>query len=66
MMLQSISNYISLLPLQTARNVLTNHESITQMLEDISEVDFVEICTQAGFMESFATPKFSEKLSICK
>lgn len=36
------------------------------MIDDIADVDLLEICTQAGFMEPSATPKFSEKLLICK
>ena len=45
---------------------MTNHDSVNQMIADLAEVDFLEVCTQAGFMESSATPKFSEKLFICE
>jgi hypothetical protein len=35
--------------LQTARTVMMNHDLANQMIEDIAEINFLEICCQAGF-----------------
>ena len=37
--------------LQTARSVLQNNETVSQMIEDLADVDFEEICHQAGYVE---------------
>ncbi|XP_064601308.1 DNA-binding protein RFX6-like [Liolophura sinensis] len=36
---------------QTARSVLLNQETVSQMIEDISAVDFTGLCCQAGFTQ---------------
>lgn len=51
---------------QTARSVVTNQDMVTQMIKDISSVDFVDICSQAGFMDPSSNPKFCMKMQNCK
>ena len=58
--------FISFVYLQTTRNVLMNHDLSNQMIEDIAEINFMEICCQAGFVEPSSTEKFKESIQDCK
>ena len=52
--------------LQTARTVMMNHDLANQMIEDIAEINFLEICCQAGFVEPHSTEKFKDSIQDCK
>ena len=52
--------------LQTARTVMMNHDLANQMIEDIAEINFLEICCQAGFVEPHSTEKFRDSIQDCK
>ncbi|XP_041366889.1 DNA-binding protein RFX6-like [Gigantopelta aegis] len=50
--IQSILRQTSFVHLaQTARSVLQSNENVSQMIEDLADVDFEEICNQAGYVE---------------
>jgi len=52
--------------LQTSRTVVMSQDTLTQMVRDISAVDFADLCSQAGFMDPSANPKFSVKMQECE
>ncbi|CAG2213287.1 RFX6 [Mytilus edulis] len=61
--IQSIKRQISFIQLaQTTRGVLMNHDLANQMIEDIAEINFLEICCQAGFIEPHSTETFRESI----
>ncbi|XP_063399638.1 DNA-binding protein RFX6-like [Mytilus trossulus] len=61
--IQSIKRQISFIQLaQTTRGVLMNHDLANQMIEDIAEINFLEICCQAGFIEPHTTETFRESI----
>ncbi|XP_021360165.1 DNA-binding protein RFX6-like [Mizuhopecten yessoensis] len=61
--IQSIVRQTSFVHLaQTARTALLNHDVVNQIIDDVTDINFTEICCRAGFIEPSTASTFKDDI----